>query len=760
MKTVGDDEGGTERYQVALGELDTAAWAFEDADGRLVEVNPAFCALLGLADAPAALIGDRFRTRLNQLARLAQRPGDVTRLFDRLRCAVRGAGDVQFADGRICEVQCAPVELPAGARGHVWRFVDVTIARTHVAALRDAVASAEKANDGRRAFLAGLSHELRTPVNAVIGMSELAAEMTLDGDLAELVTGVERNARRLLNLIERLLAFAGGGAPVDSLSPAPFSPIALIDAVASGHVGDTGPMLLCRRGPDVPRRVVGDRAGLSTLLQHLLGFAVDVDHGLVELGVDCAPGGRPAQGEADAPQETLRFFVRDTVDRTAVDEPEAVLDEVFWRAGGVAEEVGVGRQIVLALVGRVGGELRVRHTPEGTLFEVICPLVVERGPDRREPLAGRRVLIADPHPERRALHAEQCLEWGAAIRTAADADALRDALMHEPIDLALVADPLLVERGDLPWVRVAAPGQLDVQVESCIWRVGPTPRQDELLAAFERCLAAEEADGAGSARVLVVEDLVDNALVVRRFLEAAGHRVEVAATGARALRAIRSDAWDIVLMDINLPDIDGLEVTRRMRAFEARARLGQTPAVALSAYATDSVRDRAAAAGLRTFLTKPVDRQVLLDAVARHGRRGPVGLIVDSDPVGRLLLMRRARRRASLRLRWAADAAEARRIATRESVAFAVIDSALSDGDGLPLARWMCAEGVRCALVIDRDERPLREQAIDAGCDAVLAKPVAATEVARVLARLCRDTGALAPIRPRRRSSSPPPEVD
>lgn len=733
---------GRALYLDTLGGMTDAAWAFED--GRLIEVNGPFRLLLGMPDAGPELMGTEWWPWALQLARSARDTAATTRLLERMRRDGAAARDVAFEDGRIVEIEHAPVALADGAEGHVWRVRDVTVARTHVAALREAVASAEKANDTRRAFLAGLSHELRTPANAIIGMSELVGETTLSGDVRHLVAGIERNARRLLGLIERLLAFAGEGARADSLTPSPFSPVELVDQVASGHAGDAGPMLLCRRGPDVPRRVVGDRSGIEGLLRHLLAFALDVSEGAVEVGVERAfDGGQPAE------KARLRFFVRDGVDRRDQPEPEAVLDRVFWRSTAGGEEAGVGRQIVYGLVQRIGGTLDIRPSARGTLYELRCPVEVEVGPDRSEPLAGRRILVADPHPERRVLHAEQCLEWGAAIRTAADAEAVRARLDRHEVDLALVADPLEIDRPGVPWIRIAAPDRLDLDAPNCVWRLGPTPQRAELLAAFRRCMAAEPEPQPGPAHVLVVEDLPDNATVVRRFLEHAGHRVRVVTDGAQALQAVRADAWDIVLMDINLPDMDGIEVTRRLRAFEARARLGRTPAIALTAYTTDSVRARATAAGLLAFLTKPVDRRMLAEAIARHGRRGPVGLIVDSDPVGRLLLMRRGRRRASLRLRWAADGASARAMVEDEPVAFALVDSALSDGEGLPLVREFVARGIRCALVIDRDDRDQRAAAVDAGCLGVLVKPVAADAVSRVLARLCQDTGALAPIRPR-----------
>lgn len=729
-------------YLVALSRLDEAGWAFEDPDGRVVAANALFCLLLGDGSNPTNLVGAEWAGVARHFAATAADPAAAGEALERCRRGPKSC-ELRLADGRTVRVEHAPAPQDDGRIGRVWRVRD--LAGSQIAELLGAMRVAERADETRRTFLDGISHEVRTPINAIIGMSELVAETTLDEDVRDLVVGVERNARRLMGLMDRLLAFAGERPAVEAPREADFDPIALVDEVAAGLVRDAGPLLLVRRGADVPRVVVGDRAGIESVLTQLVAFALADSPAEVEAGVELAPGGRAARGE-----EALRFFVRDAVDRRAPGEVERALDRVFWQAAGGAEHTGLGREIVHGIAERVGGEITVEPSAEGTLFALRCALPVQQGPDREELLADRRVLVADPNASRRALHAELCLELGAHIRTAGDPEAIRRVLAESPVDFALVADPLRFSGA--PWIRLAAAARLDVDAPDCVWRLGPTPARAELLAAFERCLEPQAPPSApGHARVLVVEDLPDNAVVVRRFLETAGHRVRIVETGHAALRALRGDAWDVALMDINLPDVDGITVTRHLREFEARSWLGATPVVALTAFATEEMRSAAEGAGLQAFLTKPVDRQRLLDAVARYGRRGPVGLIVDGDPVGRLLLMRRARRRASLRLRWAADAAGARGIVEVEPVSFALVGAVLPDGDGLDLVTDLVAQGVRCALVSDLDDPALREAALSAGCYEMITKPVGADAVARALARLCSETGGLSPIRPRPR---------
>lgn len=717
-------------YLAVLSGLDEAGWVFEDGEGTVLAANPVFCLLLDDGSTPTNLVGADWGRVAWRLASLAAEPAEAASLLEGCRDGPR-CQDLALADGRVLQIDHAPVAMGGGHRGGVWRVRDLSTG-----------AGAARA-EGSVGFLAGISHEIRTPINAIIGMSELVAETTLDDDVRELLIGVERNARRLMGLMNRLLSFTDERKVDRTPQAAPFDPVALVDELAAGRVRDVGPLLLCRRGADVPRSVVGDRTGIEHILSSLLAFAVRGGSAEIEVGVEVEPD----PGTAVGGDVSLRFFVRDEIDRRAASDDAALLDEVFWLGAGGAERTGLGREIVDGLVQHIGGALSVRRDPDGTRFTLRCRAPVEQGPDDREPLDGRRVLVADPHPRRRALHAELCIDLGASIRTASGPAAVHKALADGAIDLALVADPLRV-RG-APWIRLAEPGRLDPDAPDCVWRLGPTPQRAELLTAFERCLEPSPPGRApGPARVLVVEDLPDNAVIVRRFLASAGHRVQVVERGRAALRALRDDAWDVVLMDVNLPDIDGLEVTARLREFESRAWLGETPVVALTAFATEAVQQRAEAVGIQAFLTKPVDRQRLLDAVARHGRRGPVGLIVDSDPVGRLLLMRRARRRASLRLRWAPDIETARATLEREPVDFALVDAALSDGDGLELIRTLIPRGVRCALVASRDERALREAALDAGCVDVLGKPVGADAVARALVRLCSESGGLGPVRP------------
>lgn len=752
----GPDEGAHLR---ALAALLPSAWLLEGADGRVVASNAALCDLFHLDGGPAGLEGRAVDRVLARVARTAVDPEAFVALAARCRTEglPRRGDEVGLVDDRVVEMDYAPVPLAGGRRGHVWHFRDVTASRTHVDALRRAVIAAEQASEDRRRFLAGMSHEIRTPVNAIIGMTELVSENTLDGDVRHLVDGVQRNATRLLRLIERLLAFTGSPRPAERVEVGPFSPLEVVESVVAGQAAaaeDAGLVLLCRRGPDVPARTIGDRVGVEQLVEHLAGFAVQSGSPVVEVGVDVRlPDGASLSGDGEGgpAQATVVFFVRDRIDRREVGEPEAILDRVFWRGRGAQEEVGLGRQVVFGLVERVGGTLAVRPGPDGTLFELRCEVIVERWPRREEPLAGRTVLIADPEPERRALHAEECIELGASIRTAADVDAMHAIIAAGAVDCALVTDPLSLGVPGLPWVRLAPAGRLDAVEPTCVWRLGLAPQRRELVAALGRCGRVHDGlEAAGPARVLVIEDLPDNEVVLRRFLESAGHRVHSVESGSEGLMAMRGDAWDVVLMDINLPDMDGVAVTREIRAFEARAHLGATPVVAVTAYATDDMRQAAAAAGMQAFVIKPVDRGRVLAAVARYGRRGQVGLIVDDDPVGRLLLMRRVRRRASLRPRWAADAADARAVADREQVSFAIIDASLPDQDGLALAREFIARGIRCALVTDQDGRTTREGALRAGCLDVLTKPVRAEAVARAIAHLCTDTGALTPVVPRR----------
>lgn len=710
----------------ALWDALGTAWLLEDADRRVRAISPAWCALFGLGD-PQALLG-RPADELHRQS--ARRLADPSAGLASVAAAIAGGeprrGEaLHLADGRVIERDYVPVRLDDGAPGHAWHLRDITEHHRAVAALEAAVAAATEAEAARDAFLAGLSHELRTPLNAVLGLSELVGEVVDDVEVQGLLDGVRRNAVRLLRLMERLLLFSDPPAPEEKHD---FDPVELIEDVAveiAPIAGEHGAIVVCRADPALPLRLAGSAASLRQLLGHLAAHAAHAaTAGTIELTVE------PADAHAAG---GLVFTVRDTTERQGPLDVDTLLESVFWRGIDGGGEPGVGRGVLRRLVERTGGRIEIRPDPPGTAFRVhwTGPIATPRPTER--PLLGRRVLIADPHPRRLTAHAWLCHALGATVAIAADDAGLTAVLATTPIDVALVADPLAPPRDAVPWIGIA--GADGTCGSGCVTCLGRVPRRAELIAA----LRALDAEADGAARVLICDDLPDNLLVMRRFVEAAGHRVACVETGEDAVTAVRADAFDLVLMDVHLPGIDGIEAARRIADHETSARLTPTPVVAVTAHATDDVRRRARRAGMAAFVVKPAGREALAEVVRRHRRRGPVLLIVERDPVACRLLLRWARGLPAVRPRCAEDAAAAWAVVEGEGVDFALVgDAALGEPErgGLDLARQLIRRGVRCAMMMAHDAHQARQSALAIGCVDVLTRPLTADAVSRVIQRL------------------------
>lgn len=714
------------------------AWLIEDGARQTIAMNDAFAALFDLG-APAAQAAPSALVVHQAVARRMVDPvGYLADVEATIGGGVQRSGDaMHLIDGRVIERDYVPVQFDDGEPGHGWHLRDATAQHRAIGALASAVATADEATGSRDAFLAGLSHELRTPLNAVLGLSELVGERVDDPEVKGLLDGVRRNAVRLLRLMERLLMFADAPAPEDKHD---FDPVELIEEIAveaAPHAAEHGAMLICRRDPRLPRRLIGQPAPLRQLLTHLVAYAAHTaEGGTIECAVELADPASGAGLEAD-----VIFTVRDAIKRRGPLDTQALLGHVFWRGLDGDADSGLGRGVLRRLIERTGGSIEVHPEPAGTAFRLRWTGLIGAAATIEAPLTGRRILVADAHPRRLATHAALCQSLGATLAVAADDSGIAAVLGAVPIDIALIADPLTPSSSAVPWIGIAGlDGTCGAGSVACLGRV---PRRAELIAA----LRALDGHADDTARVLVCDDLPDNLLVIRRFLEAAGHRVTCVETGEDAVTAARGDAFDLILMDVHLPGIDGIEAARRIGDHEASARLTPTPTVAVTAHATDEVRRRARRAGMAAFVVKPIDREVLAEVVRRHRRRGPVLLIIESDPIACRLLLRWARGLPAVRPRCAEDAAAAWTVVEAEGVDFALVDASLpgsGDRGGLALAEQLIARGVRCAMMMAHDAphaHHTRQAALTAGCLAVLTRPLTASAVSRVIQRL----GAAAP---------------
>jgi PAS domain S-box-containing protein len=618
-----------------------------DAEGHITFVNDAFCVL---AEQPrSALVGSNFALDVLEQGDTALEQNG-TRIHDQKIASPLGPRWIAWREGLVRSDAGQPAEMQSVGR-------DVTDRTETERALAEARDQADAANRAKSRFLAMASHEIRNPLNGIIGMSGLLLDTALTPEQMTYAKSVMTSGDALLSLIEELLDYSKIEAGKIDLEHRPFALAALIEDITE---------LLAPRAQvkkleiaayvdeRLPMEVVGDSARLRQVLLNLAGNAIKFTAtGAVALIVE--PGIWPNE---------ISFLVRDTGIGIAPEAQARIFREFEQADERIARSyggTGLGLSISERIVKRMGGRIALESKPGvGSTFEVSVPLAASEGNGSEQKafaapdLTGQSIMLVAPQSIEATLVARRLQRWGGHTCMVSDA-AVAQALLPERswhavlIDRALGADEveLLGEvarahatqrivmftpaaRHELQSSASSAfTGYLikPLRAASLAARLTMTPEVPAPNLAGDALIEApDEADTpaivpARSLSILVAEDNEINALLMRSLLTRLGHHAVITTNGEEALEswlAAKSAGtpYDLVLMDIQMPQLDGIETTKRIREREAGQPGRQTPILALTA--NTLVEDRYACfeAGMDGFLIKPLDREKLAEALA------------------------------------------------------------------------------------------------------------------------------------------------